>query len=730
MKESKKIQRGIFCRMMGLTVLPVLLAFSMESAFAVDLEKLARDDWREFRSPHFLVVSDADADLAETFVRDLENFRFFIAFILKMNLLENVPPVKILAVERRSNFGRLELPDTWSGLFSQSLDGSYALANIHNYQTNSRRSNWGKGVLLHEYVHYAMANTFNRMYYPLWYSEGMAEYLSTFQYDDQKITLGDLDVIGNRFLWLNRTGRYMAVGLEDLFKTKSLSMDPENRAEENDISRFYARATAAVHYFKASDDTPRAMQRYIQLVNEGYEADYALKDAFGRTFDEVDEDIRSYLNSRSMRGLVYKAGDGGLHFPPVETSVKELDEKSMYYYLPDFLIHTSVVSREEKLKILTESLEKNPDNPDLKVMLADYLQADNPEKSEGLLQEVLDRHPTHARARTVYGDLFLNRARLSRSLGLDGWDALLNEARGQYRLSVKSDPFYARAYRGVGNVYTLKTDNDLLEEGAVSLDSARFFANQHELPYLYLLEAILRIRMHDYKNAISTLRGYINLRNGDYGFSPEFGRYVYEAMAYRELSGLEHQREGDRYVYADGSVYTGGWRDGKPNGKGQLVRANGATFKGAWSDGLLAGKGEFISSDGFHYTGDFSNGEITGKGVLVYPGDNEIKESRGEFFSAIEHGEQAFIYRSGERRVARYWMGSANGPERVHKVDGGTAVYDQVFGGYKIELGGDIVYSGSLDEDMKAHGNGACFNKKDQRLYWCKYEHGVEVKKP
>lgn len=727
--ESKKIQRGMFCCMVGMAVLPGLLALCMESAFAVDLEKLARDDWREFKSPHFVVVSDAHVDVAKAFVQDLENFRFFIAYILELNILENVPPLKILAVESSRNFKKLGMPDTWGGVFLQSVDGSFAIANIHGYRTHSRRGSWGKSTLFHEYVHYAMASTFDRRYYPAWYNEGIAEYLSTFEYDSEKIMVGDLEVIGSRFSWLIKRGKYRSVDLEDLFKTTSIDVMPEDDEGKRELSKFYARAIAAVHYFKSSVNTQRALRRYIQLVNEGYEIDNAFQDAFGRTFSEVDEDILRYLKGTAY-GLSYKAGDGGLHFPPVETSVKELDEKAMYYYLPDFLTHISVVSREEKLKILTESLENNPDNPDLKVMLADYLQADNPEKAEGLLQEVLDRHPTHARARTVYGDLFLNRARLSRSLGLDGWDALLNEARGQYRLSVKSDPFYARAYRGVGNVYTLKTDNDLLEEGAVSLDSARFFANQHELPYLYLLEAILRVRMRDYKNAISTLRGYINLRNGDYGFSPEFGRYVYEALAYRELSGLAHQREGDRYVYADGSVYTGGWRDGKPNGKGQLVRTNGATFKGAWSDGLLTGKGEFISSDGFHYTGDFSNGEITGKGVLVYPGDNEIKESSGEFFNAIEHGEQVFIYRSGERRAGRYWMGSANGPEQVHKVDGGTAVYDRVFGGHKIKLGNDVVYSGSLDEEGKAHGNGACLDKKDRRLYWCEYEHGVEVKKP
>lgn len=724
------------------SVFLIFLLFSVGSVFAVNLEKLASDEWHEFKSPHFHVVSDADLEVAEKFVQDLENFRFFISFILKLGILEGVPPVKILAVEQPSNFRSLGLPRIWGGVFSQSPGGSFAIANIHNYRTSSRKSSWGKGILMHEYVHYAMSNTFDRMYYPLWYSEGMAEYLSTFQYNDTQITLGNLDVIGDRFVWLARSGRFTTIGLEDLFKTKSLNFRPEKKAQEREISRFYARATAAMHYFKAADATGRDMQKYIQLLNMGYEIDQAFQEAFGRSFAEVDEDIRNYLNGKAI-GLTYKAGEGGMRFPVIKPAIKKLDAGSVYYYMSDFLTRFGFLSIEEEQRILEESIQKNPDNPDLKAMLADHFFIDDPEKSETILKEILARHPGHAAAHAVYGDLIFSRARLRIMVGLDGWETLLNEARDHYRLAVKNDAYYGRPYQGIGYVYSYKMDKDLLEEGAVSLDSARFFADQAMLPHLYLAEARLRIRMRDYKNAISAFRGYINLSNGDFGFSPGFGRYVYDALAYRELSEVQYRQEGGRYVYADGSVYTGDWRNGRPNGKGQLVRANGATFKGVWSDGLMVGKGEFISSNGFHYIGDFTKGEITGSGVLIYPAEQgaggrktgeereeeqQVKESRGEFFNAMEHGEQEFIFKSGDRSVGRYWMAAAHGPERYYKADGGSIVYDRVLGSYRMELGGDLVYSGGKDKDGKAHGRGACQNKKDMRFYWCKFDHGVEVK--
>jgi hypothetical protein len=709
------------------------LLLSVGSVYAVDLEKLAKSEWLELKTPNFYVVTDAELEVADKFLQDLESFRFFIAYILNLDMLEGVPPVKILAVEDRSNFKRLDMPEMWGGVFSQSLNGSFAIANIHNYQMKSTKGNWGKGTLLHEYVHYAVASTFNRTFYPPWYNEGMAEYLSTFRYDEQVIRIGDLNEIGDRFSWLSKGGAYTSVDLEDLFKAKTYyKLEDENKAGKAETQKFYARATAAVHYFKSTDVTERAMRRYIVLINTGYEIDQAFKEAFGKTFEEVDQDIRKYLNGRSV-GLVYKAGKDGFRFPAVKPAVKTLDESTFYHHITDFLMRFSFLPMQERVRVLSESLKRNPDNPDLKVMLADLLSNGSPEKSEAMIKDVLARHPNHVAALNVYGDLFYKQGWMKRTMGLDGWGDLFNKARGQYRRAAKSDPFYARSYAGLGRIYVNRIENDLLEEGAAGFDSARFFANQHELLSLYYSEALLRLRMHDHKNAISTFRGFINLSDDDW--SRAYGRFVYEALVYRELSGIQYRQEGERYIYTDGSIYAGDWRNGKPNGKGQLVRANGATFKGTWSDGVLVGKGEFIASNKFHYTGDFNKGEITGRGILVYPpgqkiGNQEVKETRGEFFNAFEHGEHEIIFSSGDRSVARHWMGYTHGQEQYFKTDGTTIAYDRVFSNYKLDLGGDVVYSGGMDEEKKPHGGGTCQDKKSMRLYYCVYEHGLEMKMP
>lgn len=707
------------------TFLFFLVLLFTGSAQAIKIDKLAKKEWRELESLHFHVITDAKLEVAEKLIRDLEEFRYFISIAIKHDILKGVPPVKILAVSNSSNFKRLGLHDSWGGAFLQSLDGSFAIADIKGYETDSDESNYAKSTLMHEYVHYAMANTFTPGFYPPWYSEGIAEYLSTFQHDKDKITVGNLDA----FRVSHRSRRSIKIGkldIEELFKTKSLNVKPKTKSEKLEFHEFYDRALAVMHYFSSSEENQRKMERYVKLINAGYEVDIAFKKAFECSFAELELEIRKYTKQKYVKVNVYSAGEKGLRFPPIKINANILSRESVYRHMADFLTRLSIVSRGEKEELLLKCLKRVPGDLDLRVMLADHYFFNSPDKSKKILNEIFERHDDNYVALTISGDLIYEKARLRRAAGLDGWDKMLDQARSYYRKAIQSNRFYARPYAGIGRIYTLKTDNKLLHEGAVSFDTVRFFANQRDLAYYYLSEANLRLRMGDYANALKAFRGHINL--SDSNWSKGFGRFVYDALAYRELADIEVERVKDQYRYADGSVYTGDWNDDKPQGEGKLIRTNGAVFTGTWSNGLLVGKGEFISSNGYKYIGDFSDGAATGNGWLVYPDESYIKESRGNFFNAYEHGSQEFIYRSGSKRIGNYWMGMNNGREQYIKAKDGEIFYDRVFGRYKITLDDGIVFSGWLDKNDKPDGMGACYKQEDKLPYWCRYEHGVEKK--
>ena len=55
-------------------------------------------------------------------------------------------------------------------------------------------------------------------------------------------------------------------------------------------------------------------------------------------------------------------------------------------------------------------------------------------------------------------------------------------------------------------------------------------------------------------------------------------------------------------TYADGTIYTGGFKDGKRNGQGTLTYADGTMYTGEWKDGKPNGQGTYTYADATTYS--------------------------------------------------------------------------------------------------------------------------------
>lgn len=64
-----------------------------------------------------------------------------------------------------------------------------------------------------------------------------------------------------------------------------------------------------------------------------------------------------------------------------------------------------------------------------------------------------------------------------------------------------------------------------------------------------------------------------------------------------------------RMVFEDGSVYTGFFINGLPDGEGECRYVNGDVYKGRWSNGRPAGKGQYVYSNGVVLSGDWKDGK-------------------------------------------------------------------------------------------------------------------------
>lgn len=69
---------------------------------------------------------------------------------------------------------------------------------------------------------------------------------------------------------------------------------------------------------------------------------------------------------------------------------------------------------------------------------------------------------------------------------------------------------------------------------------------------------------------------------------------------------------------ADGEVYEGEIRDGKPNGTGSLTRANGDVYEGEWKDGRVNGTATCTYANGDVYEGEWKDSKRNGTGTCTY----------------------------------------------------------------------------------------------------------------
>ena len=122
-----------------------------------------------------------------------------------------------------------------------------------------------------------------------------------------------------------------------------------------------------------------------------------------------------------------------------------------------------------------------------------------------------------------------------------------------------------------------------------------------------------------------------------------------------------------RYVYEDGSIYTGAFRSGRKHGQGYLIYSNGCMYAGNYKDdhmhgfgiykyatgGVYAGKyiedrkngqGTYFYVNGDVYEGQLKDGKMNGMGVFRYT-NGDVYE--GEFKGDLKDGYGKLKYHSG-----------------------------------------------------------------------------------
>ena len=75
-----------------------------------------------------------------------------------------------------------------------------------------------------------------------------------------------------------------------------------------------------------------------------------------------------------------------------------------------------------------------------------------------------------------------------------------------------------------------------------------------------------------------------------------------------------------RKIWANGDVYTGGWKDDYLHSKtGIYKHYEGTHYQGGFQQGMKHGQGYLHSPNGMKYRGKFANNKIEGRSTFKWP---------------------------------------------------------------------------------------------------------------
>lgn len=277
-------------------VLAILLYFL--AALPASHPTQAKDTWVSVRSNNFFLVGNAGEKEVRQVATRLEQFRE--AFSRLFPRMKFTSPVPTTVVVFKSDSSYKPFKPVVDGK-TLAVAGYFQSGREVNYitLTTEKREEHPYAIIFHEYVHLLVNNSLGRSSIPTWFNEGLAEYYSTFDIeDDQQIQLGNLI---NPHLQLLRASQL--IPLEKLFAVDYHALD-RNKHDARGI--FYAQSWALIHYLIQGNDGRRVRELgvFLDQLRQKVTAEKAFYQAFQINYAGMQKELKDYIQRHSYRGQI------------------------------------------------------------------------------------------------------------------------------------------------------------------------------------------------------------------------------------------------------------------------------------------------------------------------------------------------------------------------------------------------------------------------------------------
>lgn len=273
----------------GLAV--VLLSWMMVPAAAL----AAAAEWRMVNTPHFRVLSQVGDRETAKWIRNYEQFISATADATGIKPTA-LPPLTMILFANDKGFTPYKMmrPDgkaaKVAGQFITLGGASTIGLAVDSDQAETRRT------IYHEATHWLMSVDPDPQ--PTWFSEGIAEMLSTFEPAGSKVSWAK--PIDAHLLQLQDTGMLPMMQ----FLTRVDALQDQDRQDD----RFYAQSWAFVHFLMLSGDRSRTdlLTRFLTAY-KARPGEESVREVFGPTLATLERDFNRYVHQPSFSYFTFAA---------------------------------------------------------------------------------------------------------------------------------------------------------------------------------------------------------------------------------------------------------------------------------------------------------------------------------------------------------------------------------------------------------------------------------------
>ena len=283
-----------------LVILALLFAFSSSVVCA---------GWLKIETTNFEIYSEEDEKLTQSLALELERYRSFL--IETAGIEANGRPLKlrVYVAEDPSSYRRLSDHKTSAGQFSNRRDGPAAI--LYHREKSWKYGQDSKQVLFHEYVHYLQYQG-TPTPYPIWYQEGLAEYLSSVRSIKGGLQVGEVLLT-----------RIPTLYADDWYHVKKL-LEADIVPDRGAV--FYGQSWLLTHMLYSSQKFRAGRSAFLNMLAKGTEPLEALRAVYKMEYATLDFALREYFKARKYLAFKFPVGDPGFEIFPAKHLSKEAGE--------------------------------------------------------------------------------------------------------------------------------------------------------------------------------------------------------------------------------------------------------------------------------------------------------------------------------------------------------------------------------------------------------------------